>query len=83
MEFMLILFIFPAIVLIMSIIGYVLTKKGYVTPALIFVLSSFLMLLFFNESFFIWVIVYTILSVIVTFIMAFFINRKKENKTQL
>jgi hypothetical protein len=77
MEFMLILFIFPAIVLIISIVGYVLTKKSYVTPALIFVLSSFLMLLFFNESFFIWVIVYTLLSGIVTLIMAVFKNRKK------
>ncbi|MBO1510783.1 DUF2651 family protein [Metabacillus bambusae] len=76
MEFMLILFIFPAIVLIMSIVGYVLTKKIYVTPALIFVLSSFLMLLFFNESFFIWVIVYTFLSVIVTVIIAFIKCRK-------
>lgn len=76
MEFLLILIIFPAIVFIMSIVGYLLTKKSYVTPAIVFVLFSFLMLLLFNESFFIWVIAYTLISVIVTLVMSLFKKRK-------
>jgi Protein of unknown function (DUF2651) len=76
MEFLLIMFIFPAIVLILSIVGYLITKRSYVTPAIIFVLFSFLLLLFFNESFFIWVIVYSVLSVIISVIMSLF--NKKE-----
>jgi Protein of unknown function (DUF2651) len=78
MEFLLIMFIFPAIVLILSIVGYLITKRSYVTPAIIFVLFSFLLLLFFNESFFIWVIVYSVLSVIISVIMSLF--NKKEQK---
>ncbi|MGM0875552.1 MAG: DUF2651 family protein [Bacillota bacterium] len=76
MEFLLILIIFPAIVFIMSIVGYLLTQKSYVTPAIVFVLFSFLMLLLFNESFFIWVIGYTLISVIVTLMMLLFKKRK-------
>lgn len=76
MEFLLILIIFPAIVFIMSIVGYLLTQKNYVTPAIVFVLFSFLMLLLFNESFFIWVITYTLISVIVTLVMSLFKKRK-------
>jgi hypothetical protein len=77
MEFLLIFIVFPIIVLIASIFGYIVTKKIYVTPAILFVLFSFLMLLLYNESFFIWVVLYTLLSVIVTMIM-FLVERVKE-----
>jgi hypothetical protein len=72
MEFLLILIIFPAFVLLMSVFGYLLTKKSYVTPSIVFVLFSFLMLLFLNETFFIWVIGYTVFSIIISLIMSFF-----------
>ncbi|MBM7605478.1 putative membrane protein [Metabacillus crassostreae] len=72
MEFLLILIIFPALILLLSIFGYMFTKKSYVTPAIIFVVFSFLMLIFFNETFFIWVIAYTVLSIIMTCIIILF-----------
>ncbi|WP_226669516.1 DUF2651 family protein [Metabacillus litoralis] len=72
MEFLLILIIFPALILLLSTFGYMITKKSYVTPALIFVVFSFIMLIFFNETFFIWVIAYTVLSIIMTSLLILF-----------
>ncbi|MFD2215826.1 DUF2651 family protein [Metabacillus endolithicus] len=81
MEFQLIFLVFPITVLVISIVGYSVTKKTYVTPAILFVLFTFLMLLLFNESFFIWVLLYTLLSVIVTMIMYLF-GRIKRKRTK-
>lgn len=78
MELNILLFMFAGIVLISSIIGYIFTKKIYVTPAIIFVLFSFLMLSFFNETFFIWVIIYTFFSIFITLIMFLYKKSRKE-----
>gem|GEM_PF-3218053 len=78
MELNILLFLFAGIVLISSIIGFVLTKKIYVTPAIIFVLFSFLMLFFFNETFFVWVLIYTCFSIFITLIM--FLYKKSRNR---
>ena len=80
MEFLFIMVIYPVIVVIMSIGGYLLTKKSYVTPSIIFVLFSFLLLIFYNESFFIWVIAYSALSIIISVIMSFFMKKTHKQK---
>ncbi|KPB06239.1 DUF2651 family protein [Bacillus sp. CHD6a] len=71
MEFLLVLFIFPAAVIVASIIGILLFKKWFIVPALTLVVFAILMFTLFNESFFIWVVVYTILSVIISLIVKF------------
>jgi hypothetical protein len=70
-PFGLVLITLPAIVLIASIIGYFLVKKWFIMPLLTFAVFTILTFTVFNESFFIWVVVYTILSVIVSLIMKF------------
>ncbi|MED3576065.1 DUF2651 family protein [Cytobacillus praedii] len=72
MEFLLVLFIFPVIVLVASIIGFFLSgRRWFVMPLVTFVVFTILTFTVFNESFVIWVIVYIILSVIVSFPMKF------------
>ena len=71
MDFAMILYIFPAFVLIASVVGFFLIKKWFAIPLLIFIIFFILTFTVFNESFFIWVIVYTVLSIIIYFIMLF------------
>ncbi|WP_102275603.1 DUF2651 family protein [Cytobacillus massiliigabonensis] len=69
MEFQFVLLIFPAMVIVASIIGIFLFKKWFVVPALTLIVFTFLLFTVFNESFLIWVVVYTILSVIISLIV--------------
>ncbi|MCC3359473.1 DUF2651 family protein [Bacillus sp. REN16] len=71
MEFILVLFICPIIVLIASIFGFLVVRRWFVMPLLTFIVFAILTFTVFNESFFVWVIVYTIISVIVSLIMKF------------
>lgn len=70
-PFSLVLIILPTVVIITSIVGFLLVKRWYVLPLTSFVVFTILTFTVFNESFFIWVVVYTILSVIVSLIMKF------------
>lgn len=70
MEFLLVLFICPSIVLVASIIVFFFVgRRWFVMPLLTFVVFIILTFTVFNETFFIWVVVYTILSVIVSLLM--------------
>lgn len=71
MEFLLVLFICPIIVFTASIIGYLITKKWFVVPTITFILFNVLTFTVFNKTFFFWVLVYTILSFIVSLVMKF------------
>lgn len=69
MEFILVLLICPIAVIIASMIGYSLVKKWFVTPIVTFIVFTILTFTLFNETFFFWVVIYTILSIIVSFNM--------------
>ena len=71
MEFLLVLLICPIAVIIASIVGYSLMKKWFVTPIVTFIVFSILTFTLFNETFFFWVVIYTILSMIVSLTMEF------------
>ncbi len=64
-------FICPIIVIAASIIGYLVIRRWFVMPLLTFIVFTILTFTVFNESFFIWVVVFTIISVIVSLIMKF------------
>ncbi|WP_017754129.1 DUF2651 family protein [Calidifontibacillus oryziterrae] len=68
-EFILVLFICPFIVLIATIIGNLLLKKWFIMPLITFSIFFVMMYVIFNESFFIWVISYTIISLLVSLTM--------------
>ncbi|MDI7741299.1 DUF2651 family protein [Lysinibacillus fusiformis] len=70
MEFLLIFFICPIIVVVATIIGFFLVRRWFVMPLLTFAVCTILTFTIFNETFFFWVVVYTILSVIVSFMLA-------------
>lgn len=72
MEFLIVFFIFPIIVVFTSIIGFILFQKWYVIPIVTFFVFIVLTFTVFNESFFIWVVVYTIISVLISLIMTLF-----------
>lgn len=71
MEFIFVLFICPIIVILASIVGYLLFKNWFVMPLLTLIIFTILTFTVFNESFFIWVVVYTIVSVVVSLIMKY------------
>lgn len=70
MEFILVLLICPIGVIIASIIGS-LVEKWFATPILTFIVFTILTFTLFNETFFFWIIIYTILSIMVSLIMKF------------
>ena len=76
MEFLMIFTIFPLLFILASVMGYILTKRIVVPPAIIFVAFSFISLLFFNETFFTWVITYTVLSVTITLLTKIIVDKR-------
>ncbi|KIV52678.1 hypothetical protein AM501_24710 [Aneurinibacillus migulanus] len=77
MEMILILYIYPIVVIMASIVFYYITRKWYVGPVLTFIILTIMTLTpAFTTAFFNWVIVYTVLSIGVTFISKLF-SRKK------
>ncbi|PLR66901.1 DUF2651 family protein [Bacillus sp. UMB0893] len=71
MEFVFVLIICPIIVTVLSAASCFLLKKWYIMPIAVLILFSVLTFTLFNDSFFIWVIVYTILSIVVSLIVKF------------
>lgn len=69
MEFILVLIILPIAVALFSIIGVMISKKWFVQPIFTFVLSIIAMLVFLNSSFFIWVLIYTLMSLVINSVM--------------
>lgn len=77
MEMILMLYIYPIVVIMASIVFYHITRKWYVGPVLTFIILTLMTLTpAFTTAFFNWVIVYTVLSIGVTFISKLF-SRKK------
>ncbi|MGD7046510.1 DUF2651 family protein [Jeotgalibacillus proteolyticus] len=74
--FLLLFLICPVIVLILSAAGFFLFPKWYVMPLVTFAVFTVLMFVFFNQSFIIWVVMYTCLSAVITFLFTFIRKRK-------
>ena len=80
MEFLMILFIFPLLSLLFGIIGQILIKKIYIVVGITFLgwlIATFVIL---NDSFLIWAVIYSILSLIGSGIVRF-VQKSKINKT--
>ncbi|MFD2614161.1 DUF2651 family protein [Paenibacillus gansuensis] len=63
-----VLIIYPVIILLLSIVGYLLLKNAYIVPLLVFIFSVVLMFQAYNTTFLIWVFVYTVLSLVISFV---------------
>jgi hypothetical protein len=66
--FALIFIVFPVITLLLSIAGYFLMKNVYIVPFLVFLSTITMMYTVYNTTFLIWVVVYTLLSLIISVI---------------
>lgn len=64
MEFLMVLFIFPVLSFLFGIIGQILIKKIYVIVGITFVVWLIATFTIFNESFIIWVFIYSVLALI-------------------
>ncbi|MEG0259925.1 MAG: DUF2651 family protein [Lysinibacillus sp.] len=64
MEFLFVFLILPIIVHTFSSISYLLFKKWFIAPLIVFSVLTILTFTTFGESFFFWVIIYTIFSII-------------------
>ncbi|WP_000615438.1 DUF2651 family protein [Bacillus cereus] len=67
--------LFPVLIIVLSVIAYLKLKKIFIMPIIIFMLSILFMIVFANETFFVWVIIYTVLSLLVGLLL------KYTNKT--
>ena len=69
MHVLVTLFILPLLIIIASILGYVWLKQWTIVPLFMFLLFTVLTFTIFNENFFVWGIIYTALSLIISLIM--------------
>ena len=69
MEFLFVLVICPLIVVTASIIGTMRLKKWFIAPIATFIVFTILTFTVFNETFFFWAVVFTVLSTAVSFIV--------------
>lgn len=69
MNVLIAVFILPLLIVIVSILGYVWLKQWTIVPLLMFILFTILTFTLFNDSFFVWAIIYTVLSLITSLIM--------------
>jgi hypothetical protein len=71
MEVVYILIIYPVLVVLASIMAYKVMRKVYVMPVVTLVFFSALTFAFLSKTFFLWVFVYAVLSLIVGLIMKY------------
>ena len=69
MHVLVAVFILPLLIVIASIFGYVWFKQWTLVPLLTFIVFTILTFTVFNDNFFIWALLYTILSLITSLIM--------------
>ena len=69
MHVLVAVFILPLLIVIASIFGYVWFKQWTLVPLLTFILFTILTFTLFNDNFFVWAIIYTIISLITSLIM--------------
>jgi len=69
MNVLVVMFILPLLIVIASIFGYVWFKQWTLVPLLTFIVFTILTFTVFNDNFFIWALLYTILSLITSLIM--------------
>jgi hypothetical protein len=62
--FFMILILFPIISVVIGIAGYMIFKNIFTSPALVFICAMIALYLFFNETFLIWVFLYTLMTLV-------------------
>jgi predicted small integral membrane protein len=62
--FFMILILFPVLSVIIGVAGYAVFKNIFVSPALVFIASMIALYIFFNETFLIWVFLYTVVTLV-------------------
>ncbi|WP_175987515.1 DUF2651 family protein [Bacillus sp. Marseille-Q1617] len=62
--FFLILIFLPFVSSILGVLGFYIFKNIYTTPALVFISGMIAMYLLFNETFLMWVFVYTLVALL-------------------
>ncbi|MTH53074.1 DUF2651 domain-containing protein [Bacillus mangrovi] len=67
MEYAIVLFIIPFAVMLLSLAGSWLVRKVWVMPVICLAALLILTITVFNDSFVIWVSVYTVLSILVSY----------------
>lgn len=66
------LFIYPLIVVVASIVGYLAFKTWFVVPLTTLFVFTLFMFTVYNGTFLLWVIIYTGISLVVTMFMTIF-----------
>jgi hypothetical protein len=62
--FFMILILFPVLSVLIGIVGYIIFKNIFISPALVFIIAMIALFLIFNETFLIWVFLYTLVTLV-------------------
>lgn len=81
MEFVMALLIFPLISLLFGIVGQIVIQKVYIVVGITFLGWFIATFIIFNESFLIWVLIYSILALIGSVIVHSIQEFKKSKDT--
>lgn len=85
-PFLLVMFIFPVLTIIFSLIFYELTKKKLLTTGIVFVFFGILTFSAFNRTFIPWVIIYSFFSLVTVFFIEKinnnFVNNNKSRRNK-
>ncbi|MFD0771994.1 DUF2651 family protein [Bacillus sp. CGMCC 1.60114] len=71
----LVLILFPVITVILSAIAYIRLKKLFVMPFIIFLFSIVFMIMYANETFLFWIIIYPALSILTGLLFKYILSK--------
>lgn len=80
MEFLMALLVFPLLSFLFGIFGQVLIKRIYIVVGITFLVWIIATFTLFNESFLIWVFIYTILSLVGALVIYLIQKSKTESE---
>ncbi|UOR12858.1 DUF2651 family protein [Halobacillus amylolyticus] len=73
----LVIFVLPVVSLILGAVGYFIFKNIYITPVIVAIAAIISTFVVFNSSFWIWVVIYTMLSLVSGFIVKLLSSKRR------
>ncbi|WP_431522106.1 DUF2651 family protein [Guptibacillus hwajinpoensis] len=76
-----VLFLLPAVALLLGGLGYFIFKNLYVAPLIVIITASISVYTVFNSSFWIWVVIYTLVSFLAGLFVKLLSSKRQTSNT--
>ncbi|WP_369809915.1 DUF2651 family protein [Gracilibacillus caseinilyticus] len=80
-EFQAVVIIFPITAFLIDLVSYALLRKSWIGPSVVFITSILALFLFYNNSILIWIILYSVVSLIGSFLCKGMLSKRTETKS--